>query len=60
MRIKYTSIHNRLESNSIGPWVVGTGLAERLRREALLYQAKKEKKDTAKSEHAAAGLRRSR
>ena len=56
MRIKWTSIHNVLESNSVAPWV-GIGLAERLKREALNDQTKKEKKKT-KSERALAWLRR--
>ena len=59
MRIKYTSIHNVLESNSIAPWV-GLGLAEKLRREALLDLSRKEKKQTAKSDRAVAWFRRSR
>jgi hypothetical protein len=59
MRIKYTSIHNVLESNSFSTWVE-TGLAERLRREALLDRAKKEKKQDPRNERALAWFRRSR
>ncbi len=59
MRIKYTSIHNVLESNSFAPWV-GTALAERLRREALLDRAKREKKQDTRNERVLAWFRRSR
>jgi len=59
MRIKYTSIHNVLESNSLAPWV-GTGFADRLRRETLLDRAKKEKKQDTRNERALAWFRRSR
>lgn len=56
MRIKWTSIHSVLESNSVAPWV-GLGLTERLKREVVNDRNKKEKKKT-KSERALAWFRR--
>ena len=58
MRIKWTSIHSVLEGNVAAPWV-GPGLVERLKREAINDQTKKDKKKP-KSERALAWFRRSR
>ena len=66
MRIKWTSLHSVIETNSTAPWV-GPGLAERLKREALSEKTKTENKKTttatataSKSDRALAWFRRSR
>jgi len=64
MRIKYSSIRNVLEPNPAAPWV-GPGLAEKLKREAVVERAKKDNKDNKmeeppRSERALAWFRRSR
>jgi hypothetical protein len=58
MRIKWSSVHRVLEANPSAPWI-GPGLAERLKREAILVRSKKEETKTL-SGRALAWFRRSR
>ena len=59
MRIKWTSIPNVMGGNSTAPWV-GSGLAERLKKEAISERGTEKKEKKKKSERALEWLLRNR